>query len=241
MTRPVFRYSARGMRVFDGVFQPWRRRRLATCLAGARPWRHGGSVVMVANHVSWWDGFLLRDVHRRLGDESPLFTVMLEEELARRPFLRRLGAVGIVPGRRGSIRGLLRGLEGLRERYHAPWLSFFPQGRIRPSWARPLRFQPGIQAVLRRLEGAAVLPVALHLEPLNRVRPTAFVSVGPALAPQSDRSPAALERAVEAELDRILSFIRVHGEEAPAQWPAPTERLPSPLGGGARVILGGVA
>lgn len=241
MTATAFRYSARGMRLFEAAFLPWRGRRLAGVhLAGARPWIHPLPVVVVANHVSWWDGFLVRDVHRAMaaGDAS-LHTVMLERELERRPLLRGLGAVGLEPGRPSSFRALLRGLDSVRATEAAPWLSFFPQGRIRPSWSRPLGFRPGVEAVLRRPGNAVVLPVGLHLEPLNDVRPAAFVSVGEPMLPGADRSLPALERAVEAELDRILGFIGVHGESAPAEWPAAQDRLPSPGGVGARIVVMG--
>lgn len=230
------------MRLFEGVFLPWRRRRLAAVHIAGVP-RGIGSlpVIMVANHTSWWDGFLLRDVHRRLGAGRPLYTVMLERELARRPFLRRLGAVGIEPGRASSTLALLRGFEEVRTEAGAPWVSFFPQGRIRPSWVRPLGFRPGIESVLERIGDVVVLPVGLHLEPLNRPAPTAFVSMGPPLGPGSDPSVAALERAVELEVDGILAFVGVHGEASSALWPTYTEWLPAPNGAGARVARGGTA
>jgi len=231
-------YSGFVMAAFEAVFLPWRRRRLDTRLAGAVVPADGRPVVMVANHVSWWDGFLLRDVHRLLAGARPLFTIMREDELRRHGFLRRIGAVGFDPDRPATIRDPARALEE-RARHEDIWVSFFPQGRIRPSWARPLGFAPGIDFLLRRIGPATVLPIGLHLEPLSRVAPTAFVSVGAALSVQDDGTRHDLEQAVTLELDRIQSFIRIHGEETPARWPATMERLPAPDGAAARGVRGG--
>jgi len=218
------------MTVFEAFFLPWMRRRLSAHVAGALVANEGLPVVLVSNHVSWWDGFLLREVHRLLGGSSPLFTVMREDELERRPFLRRIGCLGVDPARSASTLRLLRQLRVVRERETRPWVSFFPQGVIRPSWARPLEFRRGIEGVLRVMEPVTLVPVGLHLEPLNRLSPAAFVSVGPAMR-WTDSLSGGLERAVGNEVDRILDFVRVNGENTPAVWPAVTERLPAPRDG----------
>jgi 1-acyl-sn-glycerol-3-phosphate acyltransferase len=175
-------------------------------------------IVVAANHASWWDGFLLFELQRRYFPGYVIYTVMLDSELAKMPrFFRRLGMIPMVPGSVGSVRAVLRQLTALSQ--HQPMLlSFFPQGRIRPTFRRPLDFRPGIRTLISTLK-PRVLPVAIHMEPLNRQKPTFFVSAGEFL----DALPAVIEieRAVCNQLDAIQSSIPdsdQHGLESWESW-----------------------
>ena len=119
--------------------------------------------------------------------------------------------------------GALRFLAGkLRERPDSV-VAYFPQGRIWPSFRRPLGFERGIELFARRLP-VVTLPVGLHAEPLNRVAPTFFVSIGPPT--QGTVQAEDLERSVEEELDAIHGFLSAHGEDALRRWPDPGTALP---------------
>jgi 1-acyl-sn-glycerol-3-phosphate acyltransferase len=216
--------SVAGLRAFDVFFVPWRRRRLAGVhVAGlpAAPPR-GEPLVLIANHTSWWDGFLLREVHRALRPDARLVTIMLADQLRRFPFFRLMGAEGVQPGSVGSLRALLHRLDALRAREPELVVSFFPQGRIWPADRRPLGFRPGVERLIRRLAPATVLPIGLRIEPLNRLAPTAFVAVGPSLRATADAriSVHALEAAVTRQLDAVRDVLACAGENAPARWPA---------------------
>jgi hypothetical protein len=251
------RLNALALRAFDLVFTPYRRRRLADIrIAGLpRGLAPGAPIILIANHVSWWDGFLLREVHRRLRPRARLTNVMLAGELSRRPLLRALGAEPVQPGSTASLRALMRRLDELRSGDPEFVLVYFPQGRIWPADRRPLGFRTGIERIVRRLAPATILPVALRIEPLNTVSPVGFISVGQQIAvagrdalvepggtgqaPADFRGPlpertlreritaAVLEAAVTTELDRIGAFLGATGEDAAAAWPRdPFSRLP---------------
>lgn len=225
---PRLRYSPWAWKLFQLVW--WPRKRL-----GLRGIRLAGlprdlppqlPVLVAANHTSWWDGFILRALQETLRPRDRLAVVMLAAELEKRPFLKWLGGIGLVPGSAASLRGLVRSLQ--RERISSPSLTvvFFPQGRIWPSHRRPLGFQPGVRLVARALAPVAVLPVALHLEPGRHPAPTAWVS---ASHPRLDMTWTVeeLEGAVEAELRRIHAYLAHIGESAgEGRWD-PFEPLPS--------------
>jgi 1-acyl-sn-glycerol-3-phosphate acyltransferase len=221
------RWSPLAVRGFEAFFRPWRNARVRTRVAGlpAQPPRDV-PLLLAANHVSWWDPFTLREVQRALRPAAPFHTVMLESELARRPFFRRLGVVGLDPASPASLRGCIRQLRRLLDERPDASVCFFPQGRIWPSFKRPLAFRPGITLLARELAPMIVLPVGLHVEPLNATRPTVLASAGPPIRVDSHLDPAELETAVERELDAILAFLSRHGENAPRHWPRPYERLP---------------
>jgi 1-acyl-sn-glycerol-3-phosphate acyltransferase len=222
-------YSPLAIAAFDRVFLRWMRRRVSavrmTGLPDGVP--QGAPLLLAANHVSWWDGFVLREVQRALRPRAPMYTVMTRRELGRAPFLGALGGVGIDPASPASIPGAIRELRDRLARHPDAVILFFPQGRIWPSHRRPLGFRRGVELFAREL-GATIVPAGLHMEPLNTVAPSFFVSLG---EPVEGRTPVAeLERRVEAQLDAILGFLAEHGEDAPARWPPPTGRLPRGAG-----------
>jgi 1-acyl-sn-glycerol-3-phosphate acyltransferase len=175
-------------------------------------------LLIAANHVSWWDGFLVRAVQRALRPQAPLHTVMISSELARFPFFRWMGAVGMDPSSPSSVGHAVRLLERRFSDRPEGVIAFFPQGRVWPSHRRPLGFARGVELFANRL-GAVVLPLGLHLEPLNRVAPTAFVAAGQLLPAPVEVGE--VERAVEGRLDAILAHLAAHGEDAADRWPAP--------------------
>ena len=220
MTERDLRYSRAAMRLFRLGFRPFQRLRLHTVLylpAGFRV-PDDRPVLFVANHVSWWDGFLLLDLHHAVAPDRPLFTPMLAHELRRHPILRHLGALPLEQTTSG-VRDLLRVLERQRARDPRFALTFFPQGRIRPSWARPLGVQRGIELLVQRLAPCTVVPVALHVEPLNRLRPTAFVHVGPPIHAGSRLHRDDIDARLRLQLDQLLAHLAEHGESAAAHEP----------------------
>lgn len=214
--RPGPRFDPFAARCFEMVFLPMRRLLLGDLhvlnLPGALP--PGRPVLLAGNHISNWDGFLFREIQRRLAPDWPIYSVMLEEELRKRPLFRKLGGIGIDPRAPASVTHALRSARGLRKRGSDFFLSYFPQGRIRPAAARPLGFLDGIDLFLRALAPATVIPVGLHLEPMRKLRPAMFVSLGrPFKIDRPSPIRAILESLVAAELDRIQARLLDWEEE----------------------------
>ena len=216
------------MRAFELFFKPWMRRRLAGIhLAGLpRGVPQGYAVILAANHVGWWDAFILRELQRACAPEAPLLTLMRENELRRYPFFRWLGVVGL-DGSPGSLRSALREVTSITEM--PPWVSIFPQGRLWPSWRRPLSFRRGVAAFARVLAPALVVPVGIHYEVLRAPQPTAFAHAAEPLPVAPGELPAVgeMEQRVAEALGRIYRLLGAFGENAPSRWPSsPFEQLP---------------
>lgn len=163
-------------------------------------------LVAVANHVSWWDGFLLLELHRLMRPGAQFYAVMLESELRQHPFLGRIGAIGIDPQSPSAVLACIRELKRRVESHPDAMIFFFPQGRILPSWRRPLGFRRGVEVFCEALQDVVVMPVAIHIEPLNTVAPHAFVSAGEPLA-CDNVSALTLERRVQGEIDKVMTLL----------------------------------
>ncbi len=224
------RYSPAALAAFERFKGPWQRRRLNAIRITGLPRGLRGDVplVLAASHVSWWDSFTLREVHRILRPRAPLYTLAKEEELRRVPFFRLTGAFGVDADRPGSVLAAVRFLrDRARERPDAT-VSFFPQGRIWPSHRRPLGFLRGIEAFVRPIAPCIVLPIAIHHEPGAAPAPTVYVSAGAPVHVVREIDHGFVECLVEAESDAILDFLALHGEDAGRRWPGPFGRLDAP-------------
>ncbi|WP_418514481.1 lysophospholipid acyltransferase family protein [Deinococcus sp. RM] len=145
----------------------------------------GGGAVLAPNHHSWWDGYVLREVALACG--QPFSVLMTARQLARFPFLRRVGAL-----RADEVRAGVR-------RARAGWLVVFPEGELHP--AGPLRgVQPGAGWIARHA-GVPLVPVALRVVLRGAQFPEGYVRVGPPVA--AAELPDALA-ALLAELDADL-------------------------------------
>jgi len=214
-------------RLFEWGFRPWLRRQLAGIhISGFQSALEKGAgdvdlpLILVANHTSWFDGFLLREVHRELRPRSRLLSLMLLRELKANPILRWIGGCGFDPERPLTLRRALAEVVALRDQ--GVTLSFFPQGRIYPSNRRPLGFARGIEGVLKALTPALILPVGLHLEMGNRVRPSAWIMLGDVLQVGGGSPPLGaleLESRIHALLDQTRDHLERYGEQAATHWP----------------------
>lgn len=223
------RSSSLAWRLFETVFRPWMARRMRVAVTGLGKVPPGDTPLLVcANHESWWDGFLVRDLQRRLRPRGRFHVVMLEEELSRYPFLRLLGGLGIDPSSVGSLRGMLRAARALGAERPAGILGYFPQGRIRPGSVSPLGFHAGVLPVIEAMAPVSVLPVGIRVLPGKDHRMDAFLSVGePIAAPGPDTvGLPLLEAAVSEELRAVGAFVEKHGEDAYLRYPRPLGRLP---------------
>ena len=192
---------------FSAVFRPWMKHRFSevTVQLPQTSVFRDIPLMVVANHVSWWDGFLLIELQRLLRPRAPFHTIMLESELRRHPFLKRLGAIGIDPERPSTILAAMREVTSRVEKQPDSMVFFFPQGRIWPSYRRPLGFRRGIEVFCAAIGDVVVMPVAIHIEPLNRMAPQAFVRAGEPLRDTDEISATSLERRVQDEVDALLA------------------------------------
>jgi 1-acyl-sn-glycerol-3-phosphate acyltransferase len=130
-------------------------------------------LLLVPNHVSYWDAFAVVAVDEALGTDG--CCVMDEDNLARLSFFRAIGAVPLsLTDPRRAIQQL-HDVSALLDRPgRAAWL--FPQGKLTPSWRRPLGFQRGFVRVAKE-SGALVVPVSLLMTFGSSPEPTLAIAL----------------------------------------------------------------
>jgi hypothetical protein len=165
-------------------------------------------LLVVANHGTWWDGFFIYLFNAHMLHRE-LYMMMLEEQLAKYPFFRRLGAFGIEQGRpRSVMSSIAYSAAVLKDPSNL--LCIFPQGSMRHVHARPLGFQRGLQRVVAMSGGVlSVLPVAMACEFIDDQRPEVYLLADRAYEVSASTFPGVewLERIQESQMDRLEQAI----------------------------------
>ncbi len=176
---------------------------------GATPLPPGGFVA-VANHVSWWDGFVPYVLQRCLEPRRPFNVLMSDAELRRFPFFRWAGAFSVdASSPRAALAAIL--YAGAQARAGAGvWI--FPQG-VLGRGTTPGTFTSGFVHAARA-GGAPIVPVALYFTMLDKQRPEAFVDVAPALDAQRRDARLLTQAIVEERVARIAHDIAAGSIEA---------------------------
>lgn len=194
---------------FDACFVPYLRWLMRGNVAGlwlrsgdAFP-AHGGYVA-VANHHSWWDGFVPYLLHHTREATQPFGLMMSQRELRRFPYFRLGGAFSIDAA---SIRAALPSvLYAASEAQQGAAIWIFPDGVLRPPLIAPA-FTSGFVHIARDA-GVPIVPVAMRFLMLAKQRPEVFVAIGPPVSANRRDARALGQGAVVELLDAIDRDVR---------------------------------
>ena len=165
--------------------------------------RDSSGTLFLANHSCWWDLFMVHLLNESIPVDG--YGMMEHFNLVRFGFFRRIGAFSVDRTEPAIVRASLDYAVGLLRRPRAGvWI--FPQGKIETNDARPLAFQPGIRALVRRAGRVRVVPVAFRYDFWQDERPEALVRFGePAWVDRPDLPTLipTFERRLTGELDAL--------------------------------------
>lgn len=108
------------------------------------------SVLLLGNHISWWDGFWPLEMNRRLWKKA-YYVMMLEKELRQRPFMRQGGAFSIHPQQRSMLTSLSYAGQLLTQPGNL--VLIYPQGKIHSLYENEVVFRPGVERMIRKYDG----------------------------------------------------------------------------------------
>jgi Acyltransferase len=108
----------------------------------------GKSILVLANHFSWWDGFWQVYVNR-FYFRKRYHVMMLERELKKRILLRYAGSYSVNPGDRSVIESIHYTLEVLEQPKNMAVL--FPQGKIESMQSGNIVFEKGAMRIIQQV------------------------------------------------------------------------------------------
>lgn len=160
----------------------------------------GGPLVVVLNHPSWWDPLVCL-LLAELMPQRQAYGPMDAAALRKYRFFERLGFFGVEAGTRQGGQAFLRtAIAILGQAGSALWIT--GQGQFTDPRERPTRLRPGVGHLVRRLENATVLPLALEYPFWQERFPEALARFGEPLyvARGRDRTADEWMTAIEASL-----------------------------------------
>lgn len=182
---------------------------------GADPRTAGLPLLVIADHPSWWDGYLALLLSRHYGMRR--YLMMDAAQLKRYGFFAWAGCFGIErTDARDVARSIAYAADLLRQE-EATWLWLFPQADITPPQVRPLSFHGGAAHILRRATAGGrtvgALPVAWQLVFRGEQHPEIVILAGDVITITEARAgdvsarTACLSDALTAVMDALENDI----------------------------------
>ena len=110
---------------------------------------NGNAVLLIGNHVGWWDGFWAMYLNLKVLKRKFHF-MMLEEQLMRYRFFNYTGAFSVNKGSRSVVESIRYASELLNDSENM--LLMYPQGRLHSMYEHHFQFEKGIERMLKNRE-----------------------------------------------------------------------------------------
>ena len=131
------------------------------------------SVLLIANHYSWWDGFLFFYLNKLLFKKK-FHVMILEETILEHAFLKYMGSFSVSKGSKSIIEtlkyagGLLNDPENL--------LLIFPQGKLFSNFVDDVVFEKGLSKIIAfGQQKFQTIFAASFTEYFSQPKPTTFI------------------------------------------------------------------
>lgn len=133
---------------------------------------NGSAVLVIANHISWWDGFWIEYINQKRLKRTFYF-MMLEDQLRNHWYFQYIGGFSINRKSRDVIQSIIYTNELLTNPKNV--VLMFPQGKIHSAYNSNIVFERGIQHIIDNAEDETqVLFVANFTEYLSTAKPHVY-------------------------------------------------------------------
>lgn len=136
------------------------------------------SILLIANHYSFWDALILHTVNRSLLKKH-MHVMVLEESMHKYPTFKYAGAFSVKRGSREVIRSLDYAAKLLDDPQNL--VLIFPQGKLYSNFVTRINFEKGVMRVIEQAAGKFQLVfAAAFIQYFRSTKPTATVYLKPA-------------------------------------------------------------
>ncbi|MGZ3755299.1 MAG: 1-acyl-sn-glycerol-3-phosphate acyltransferase [Mucilaginibacter sp.] len=130
-------------------------------------------VLLLANHYSWWDAFLLYYVFSKLCNKR-LYVMVLEETMKQQQFLKYIGSFSVSKNSRQVVASVNYAAELLQNPTNLVLL--FPQGKLHSNFVTDVDFRKGALSVMEKaIHPFQLIYAATFTENFQHKKPTANV------------------------------------------------------------------
>ena len=130
------------------------------------------SVLIVSNHVSWWDGFWVLHLCVNVLYKKFHF-MMLESELKKRPLFSLSGGFSIAKGAKSIIESLNYSSELLKDKQNL--VLMFPQGKLHSIYHNDFKFEKGVERIIEKSAQSKLIFMATFIEYFDHPKPDLYI------------------------------------------------------------------
>ncbi len=130
-------------------------------------------LLLISNHVSWWDGFWVMYINLKLFHKRFHF-MMLEDQLRKFSFFINTGGYSVKKKSRSVIESINYTIELLSDSKNLVML--FPQGRITSIYDQSFQFEKGLERILKEVNGKVqIIFLANLIDYFSNQKPSLFI------------------------------------------------------------------
>lgn len=129
------------------------------------------SVLLIANHISWWDGFWALHLSLHVFKKKYHF-MMLEPELKKRWLFSYSGGFSIAHGAKSMIESLNYTADLLKDKNNL--VLMFPQGKLHSMYHDDFQFQKGVERILQKTPETKVVFLATLIDYFEHPKPDVY-------------------------------------------------------------------
>lgn len=131
------------------------------------------SVLLIANHFSYWDGMLLYYLNQQITGKK-FHAMILEETALKEPMLKYAGGFSVKKNSRDILESLSFAAQLLNDPQNM--VLIFPQGKLYSNFIGKVTFEPGISKIMQQANGKFQLMLAaIFAETFEHKKPVANV------------------------------------------------------------------
>lgn len=131
-------------------------------------------LLVIANHISWWDGFWIMYLNLRKLHKKFHF-MMLEEQLKRYWYFAYSGGFSINKKSRTIIETLNYTTQLLK--YNKNMVLIFPQGEIKSIYENKIIFDKGINRIIEESKNIQILMVVNLIDYFSKSKPSLYIYI----------------------------------------------------------------